>query len=94
MWLCGRHLLVEFTPYFATTPEEAVAEIDDIVKRRLDGLRSSAYEGISAETQAMLDKKALLFRPPWVDWTKLANVIRKAKQKHEKLGRPIITASR
>ena len=42
----------------------------------------------------MLDKKALLFRPPWVDWTKLANVIRKAKQKNGKLGRPIIIASR
>ena len=57
-----------------------------------------AYEHIMFKQgkllKAMLDKKALLFRPPWVDWTKLANVIRKAKQKNEKLGRPPITASR
>ena len=44
--------------------------------------------------KAMLDKKALLFRPQSVDWTKLANFIRKAEQKNKQLCRPIITASR
>ena len=32
----------------------------------------------------MIDKKALLFEEPWVDWKKLLNVIRKAKQHNQK----------
>ena len=35
--------------------------------------------------KAMLDEKALLFKPPWVDWTILKRIIKKAKQKKQKI---------
>ena len=35
--------------------------------------------------KAMLDKKAFLFKPPWVNWTRLKAIIRKAKQNKQKI---------
>ena len=35
--------------------------------------------------KAMLDKKAFLFKPPWVNWTRLKAIIRKAKQNEQKI---------
>ena len=35
--------------------------------------------------KAMLDKKAFLLQPPLVDWTRLKNVISKAKQNKQNI---------
>ena len=44
--------------------------------------------------KAMLDEKAFLFKPPWVDWTILKRIVKKAKQKNRKFDLPTTTAVR
>lgn len=35
--------------------------------------------------KAMVDEKAFLFKPPWVNWTRLTAIIRKAKKHHQNI---------